>query len=68
MDSFLQKFSLQNLLRQFFCGVVVFVPLWLFARTRIVEILGVEKGNTGVYLAFAALASVVGTYALHTQW
>ncbi|MBQ2869601.1 MAG: hypothetical protein IJE88_06205 [Akkermansia sp.] len=67
MDSFLQKFSLQNLLRQFFCGVVFFVPLWLFARTRIVEILGVEKGNTGVYLAFAALASVVGTIIYHLE-
>lgn len=67
MDSLLHKFSLQNLLRQFFCGVVFFVPLWLFARTRIVEILGVEKGNTGVYLAFAALASVVGTIIYHLE-
>ena len=67
MESFLQKISLQNLLRQFFCGVVFFVPLWLFARTRIVEILGVEKGNTGVYLAFAALASIIGTTIYHLE-
>ena len=67
MDSFLQKFSLQNLLRQFFCGVVFFVPLWLFARTRIVEILGVEKGNTGVYLIFSALAYIVGTAIYHLE-
>lgn len=34
MDSFLPKFSIQNFLRQFFCGVVFFIPFLLHATSH----------------------------------
>ena len=67
MDSLLHKFSLQNLLRQFFCGVVFFVPPWLFARTQLLQVFGVEQGNAGMYLIFGALASIIGTVIYHIE-
>lgn len=72
MDSFLQKFSLQNLLRQFFCGVVFFVPLWLFSKNAecpccTCSVVDVTKWGTGTLLLFAALASIIGTIIYHLE-
>ena len=72
MDSFLQKFSLQNLLRQFFCGVVFFVPLWLFNHERgckccSCSIVDITTWETGTFLIFASLASVIGTIIYHVE-
>lgn len=72
MDSFLQKFSLRNLLRQFFCGVVFFVPLWLFTQNPgcqccTCSVLDITRWETGTFLLFAALASVIGTIVYHVE-
>lgn len=72
MDSFLQKFSLQNLLRQFFCGVVFFVPLWLFTQDPgrkccTYSVLDITQWETGTFLLFVALASVIGTIVYHVE-
>ena len=72
MDSLLHKFSLQNLLRQFFCGVVFFVPLWLVSQNAECEccscsLAAVTKWETGAFLLFAALASIIGTIIYHLE-
>lgn len=72
MDSFLQKFSLQSLLRQFFCGVVFFAPLWLFSKDLrgeydIGSLVDITEWKTGTFLLFAALSSVIGTIIYHLE-
>ena len=72
MDSLLHKFSLQNLLRQFFCGVVFFVPLWLFWLDAGCEccsclLMDITKWETGAFLLFASFASVIGTIIYHVE-
>lgn len=72
MDSFLQKFSLQNLLRQFFCGVVFFVPLWLFTQACgykccSCSIVDITTWEAGTFFLFASLASVIGTIIYHIE-
>lgn len=66
MDSFLQKFSLQNLLRQFFCGVVFFVPLYLFAREKM-PATDLLKWESGVFFLFSSVALAVGTIIYHLE-
>lgn len=72
MESFLQKISLQNLLRQFFCGVVFFVPLWLFSKKAgfecgIGSLVNISKWEMGNFLNFAALTAIVGTIIYHLE-
>lgn len=67
MDSLFQKFSIQHFLRQFFCGVVFFVPIYLFSRDEIGTVCHVEKWETGTFLLFASLASIIGTIIYHLE-
>ena len=72
MDSLLHKFSLQNLLRQFFCGVVFFVPLWLFTQASeckgsTCSIVDIVTWETGSFLLFVSLASIIGTIIYHLE-
>ena len=72
MDALFQKFYLQNLLRQFFCGVVFFVPLRLFSRDLrgqcdIGSLLDITEWKTGTFLFIAALASIIGTVIYHLE-
>ena len=66
MDSFLQKFSLQNLLRQFFCGVVFFVPLYLFAREKM-PATDLLRWESGAFFLFSSVALAVGTIIYHLE-
>lgn len=72
MDSLLHKFSLQNLLRQFFCGVVFFVPVWLFSKDLRDQcdmgvLVDIAEWKTETFLVFAALASIIGTVIYHLE-
>ena len=67
MDSLLHKFSLQNFLRQFFCGVIFFVPIYIFGDAQIGELGHIEKWETGTFLLFAAVAAAVGTIIYHLE-
>lgn len=67
MDSLFSKFSLQTFLRQFFCGVVFFVPVYIYAANRIGKIGHIEKWETGTFFLFAAVASAVGTIIYHLE-
>lgn len=67
MDSLFQKFSLQNFLRQFFCGVVFFVPIYLFGSEKTGQIGHIENWESGTFLLFAAVASAVGTIIYHLE-
>ena len=67
MDSFLQKFSLQNLLRQFFCGVVFFVPLYLFASSKLGIFSNPQTLETGTFILMASLFAIIGTIIYHLE-
>ena len=67
MDSLLHKFSLQNLLRQFFCGVVFFVPIYLFAKPMLGEFTNLHRWETGTFLLFASLSGIIGTIIYHLE-
>ena len=66
MDSLLQKFSPHNLLRQFFCGVVFFVPLYLFAKEKM-PATKLESWESGTFLLFSSVALAVGTIIYHIE-
>lgn len=67
MDQFLSKLNLQNLLRQFCCGVVFFVPLYLFTPYSIRGMMcaaGIEKSSI---TCVAVLAFIIGTFIYHWE-
>ncbi len=59
MDSFLQKFSLQNLLRQFFCGVVFFVPFAIYSPDLVNAYMS-ENSSISAQLAKDSLSFQIG--------
>ena len=68
MNEFLSKFSLQNFLRQFFCGVVFFLPLYLFVLWKVHEFFF----QSGIcckkqLICIGALACVIGTLIYHLE-
>ncbi len=68
MNELFSKFSLQNFLRQFFCGVVFFTPLYLFApgcMQNFFSKCGIAMGDSIYYVG--ALACVVGTIIYHLE-
>ena len=67
MEAFLHKFSLQNCLRQFFCGVVFFVPMYLFAKPMLGEFSNLHSWTTGTFLLFASLSGIIGTIVYHLE-
>lgn len=67
MDNILNKFSPQTFLRQFFCGFVFFVPLWLFASERLDNLLGGSSWQIPQCLALAILACIIGTIIYHVE-
>ncbi len=67
MDTLFQKFSLQNLLRQFFCGVVFFIPPYLFAPGYLGEWSQVTSLESGAFLLFSAVALCLGTIIYHLE-
>lgn len=67
MESLFQKFSLQNLLRQSFCGVVFFIPLYLFAPCQLGEWSKVTSWESGAFLLFSSVALCLGTIIYHLE-
>jgi len=67
MDTLFQKFSLQNLLRQFFCGVVFFMPFWLFSPNCLSQYDIFTLSDVGDSLLFFVIASVIGTTIYHLE-
>ena len=67
MDSLFSKFSLQTFLRQFFCGVVFFVPLYIFGGEQITQIGHIVNWKSGTFFLFAAVSSAVGTIIYHLE-
>lgn len=67
MNTPFQKFSLQNLLRQFFCGVVFFIPLYQFAPCQLGRWLAVTSWGSGDFLLFSSVAIAVGTIIYHLE-
>lgn len=67
MDKFLSELKLQNLLRQFCCGVVFFVPLYLFVPCKIQWVwqhAGLAKDSLK---CIAVLAFIIGTVIYHLE-
>lgn len=67
MDSILDKFSSQNYLRQFFCGVVFFVPFWLFPSEKLNSLLDGSPWQFPQYIVLAILAFIIGTIIYHVE-
>ncbi len=68
MNELFSKFSLQSFLRQFFCGVVFFTPLYLFApwcMQNFFSKCGIAMGDSIYYVG--ALACVIGTIIYHLE-
>ena len=65
MDKFLGAFSLQNFLRQFFCGVVFFVPFFLY--DSYIELNRWLVSGTPKAVCLGALACVIGTIIYHFE-
>ena len=68
MNEFLSKFSLQNFLRQFYCGVVFFLPLYLFVPWKVQEFFF----QSGIcckkqLICIGTLACVIGTLIYHLE-
>ena len=70
MDKFLGAFSLQNFLRQFFCGVVFFVPFFLYESHLVTWL---ERGqsngdwSSAKVTALGVLACIIGTIIYHLE-
>lgn len=67
MDQFLSKLNLQNLLRQFCCGIVFFVPLYLFVPCQI-KSFWYHAGLADKYITcIAGLSLIIGTIVYHLE-
>ena len=67
MNEFLSKFSLQNFLRQFYCGVVFFLPLYLFVPWKVHEFFFPRDNSYIGLICMGALACVIGTLIYHLE-
>ena len=67
MNEFLSKFSLQNFLRQFYCGVVFFLPLYLFVPWKVHEFFFRRGLCCKQLICIGALACVIGTLIYHLE-
>lgn len=67
MDQFLSKLNLQNLLRQFCCGVVFFVPLYLFVPCEFNKILEDARLEDNHLRCVALLSFIIGTIIYHLE-
>ena len=67
MNEFLSKFSLQNFLRQFYCGVVFFLPLYLFVPWKVHEFFFQSGLCCKQLICIGALACVIGTLIYHLE-
>ena len=67
MDQFLAKLNLQNLLRQFCCGVVFFVPLFLFVPCEFNRILEDARLEDNRLICVAVLSFIIGTIIYHLE-
>ena len=67
MNEFLSKFSLQNFLRQFYCGVVFFLPLYLFVPWKVHEFFFRSGLCCKQLICIGALACVIGTLIYHLE-
>lgn len=67
MDQFLSKLNLQNLLRQFCCGIVFFVPLYLFVPCKINAVWKRAELEEHSLICVAALAFIIGTVIYHLE-
>ena len=67
MNEFLSKFSLQNFLRQFYCGVVFFLPLYLFIPWKVHEFFFSRDSSYIGLICIGALACVIGTLIYHLE-
>lgn len=67
MDQFLSKLNLQNLIRQFCCGIVFFVPLYLFVPCKI-QLVWQNAGVADDSLkCVGVLAFIIGTVIYHLE-
>lgn len=76
VQSIFDKFSLQNLLRQFFCGFVFIASFWFFASGNTTEDLtwsklesflkGIDWDLSG-WIVLAVAASIIGTIIYHLE-
>lgn len=67
MDKFLSELKLQNLLRQFCCGVVFFVPLYLFVPCKIQWVWQNAGLADDSLKCIAVLAFIIGTVIYHLE-
>lgn len=67
MDQFLSKLNLQNLLRQFCCGIVFFVPLYLFVPCKIQWVWQNAGLADNSLKCIAVLAFIIGTVIYHLE-
>lgn len=67
MDQFISKLNLQNLLRQFCCGVVLFVPLYLFAPCQMRHFWYHTGLSDARLICVAVLAFIIGTIIYHLE-
>lgn len=66
MDSFLNKFSLHHFLRQMFCGVVFFVPLFMYVP-EVVNAFLCELVSEWRLSVVIVLSCIVGTIIYHLE-
>lgn len=67
MDALLKNFSLQNLLRQFFCGAVFFVPLYLFSPYENLSLHTFSEVSSFLIFVFVSLSAIIGTIIYHIE-
>ena len=67
MDKFLSELRLQNLLRQLCCGVVFFVPLYLFVPCKIQWVWQNAGLAEDSLKCIAVLAFIIGTVIYHLE-
>lgn len=67
MDQLLSKLNLQNLLRQFCCGVVFFVPLFWFVPCQFNGILEDARLEDNRLICVAVLSFIIGTIIYHLE-
>lgn len=67
MDKFFSGFNLQNLLRQFCCGVVFFVPLFLFVPVQFNYMWHRARIGEDKLVCVAVLSFIIGTIIYHLE-